>query len=177
MREEDPIESILQEIDNSKGLEEKDLLLSVAFEKNIEELIVKEVWVGRLGISLSLALSGDDTIIKRSPVEVERLKHYINFYQSRVINIFNEPVRQLRLCRLRVPQVERSKQETGFIKKRREGAEMESSLARVVRVEVKCGGCGKASEVPVIESTREANLSCTNCGEQMIARVDSLGLL
>jgi hypothetical protein len=125
----------------------------VAFERNIEEVIVKEVWVGRLGISLSLALSGEDTIIKRSPVEVSKLTHYINFYHTRVIHVLNEPVRQLRLCRLRVPQREkRGKQESGFIKKRREGeeAEMEWDLVRVVRVEVRCAGCGKASEVPVI---------------------------
>jgi peptide subunit release factor 1 (eRF1) len=41
----------------------------------------------------------------------------------------------------------------------------------VARVEVKCMNCEKASDVPVIESTNEAILSCRNCDEQMIAKI------
>ena len=47
--------------------------------------------MGRLGISISLALVGEETIVKRSLVNAAKLSQYITFYHIRAIHSVNEP--------------------------------------------------------------------------------------
>jgi hypothetical protein len=109
--EQAKIEAILQEIDNSADFEDRDVTLEIRSVKNIQELIVKEVFVTRLGTSLNLALSEEGIIVKRSEVEVEKLVQYISFYKIRVVyprTFPNDPhSTDLPFCRIRVPPAER----------------------------------------------------------------------
>jgi hypothetical protein len=95
----------LAHIENSKDLEERDVVLEMVSVKNIAEIIVKEVSVIQLGMNIELTLKEEGIVVKNSEIDRSKLLEYISFYEINTRpKMYNaDPISSaFRLCRMKV---------------------------------------------------------------------------